>query len=156
VTNSVLMQPFISSVSNVLSTMAGIECEPIAPGNVFEGSGPAVVAGVIGIAGNRLRGSLAVTFSRNCFLAIATEMLGEEVSDVDEDAAEMAGEIANMTMGGAKIALFEQGYDFELAVPTAIWGTEVVVKHGAQSAADVVCFQTPHGSFTLELCVIQD
>lgn len=152
--NSDLVQPFIGSVSNVLSTMAGLECEPKASTLAEKGSSKTAVAGVIGIAGNKMRGSLAITFSRSCFLAIVSEMLGEAMDVIDDDAADMASEIANMTMGGAKVSLAEKGYEFELAVPTAIWGDEVVVKHNAETAVDRVHFTTPHGPFELELCVI--
>ena len=155
VENAELVKPFVDSLRAVLSTMAGVESEVVDRAQDDVESTSPTVAGIIGIVGDKLKGSLAITFSGPCFLALATEMLGEQIDEIDNDCAEMAGEIVNMTMGGAKISLGEQGYDFELSIPATIWGENVEVKHNAQTPVQVVAMETEHGRFALELCVVR-
>lgn len=153
VANVKLLGAFIESAQAVLSIMADTNARPGRPKISSEALQLADVVGVIGLAGDKLRGSLAIAFSEPCILHIASEMLGERKNHLDEDIIDIVAEIANMVLGNAKLALVEQGLDFELALPTTITGEEIRRSHLTREPAIIVPFSTEHGEFSLELCL---
>ncbi len=153
IANVRLLSSFIESVRSVLTIMADTDAKPGRPKISSEGLQAADVVGVIGLAGAKLRGSMAISFSEPCVLHIASEMLGEKVTQLDEDTLDIVSEIANMVLGNAKVLLEDQGLDFVLALPTTIIGNEIRASHLCREPAIVVPFQTEYGELSLELCL---
>lgn len=148
------INPFLASMTKVLSTMAKTESKPgkaaIKKGSTASG----VVTGIIGMAGEQVKGSFAVSFSEPFILAITQRMLGEEVTSVDETVTDMVGELTNMATGGAKALLAEQGFDFDMAIPVVISGKEHKIEHSASGPTIVVPFTTDVGDFFIEVSFV--
>ncbi|MCI4626974.1 MAG: chemotaxis protein CheX [Candidatus Magnetoovum sp. WYHC-5] len=151
--NTDLLNPFLESFENVLSTMAFTSAnrgEPvIKEGNKAYGD----ITGIIGLTGLTQKGSLAITFTNEAILKIASNMLAEEFAQVTDEVVDVVGEITNIVTGGAKRVLSEKGYQFELATPSLIIGKNHVVIHKTKGEVVIVPYAIDGGSFYLELCL---
>ena len=106
--NVEFINPFLSSLVNVLATMAQTELKPGKPrvkkGEVAAGD----VSGLIGMVGPQQRVHSLITFDESLALTIMERMLGERPSAINEEVTDMVGEITNMVTGGAKNLLGEK------------------------------------------------
>jgi chemotaxis protein CheX len=143
---------FLTSVLNILSTMARMKAEPGTPSIKQDQVAKGDVTGIIGMAGEQARGTLAVTFTEPVILAITERMLGEKVNTIDDTVTDMVGELTNMVTGGAKKLLSEKGYRFDMAIPSIISGKNHTVLHKSNKPVIMVPFSTDAGSFFIELC----
>lgn len=108
------INPFLESIVNVLETMANVKATPGRPQRKEEDIANGDVTGLIGMAGGKVKGSLAITFTSAAIFDIAKRMIGEEVTEINSAITDLVGEITNMVTGGAKRLLSEQGYDFDM------------------------------------------
>lgn len=110
------------------------------------------VTGTIGMIGNKVKGSLSITFTEQSIIHITRKMLGEKIEEVDDTVADLVGEITNMVTGGAKRLLAEQGHDFEMATPTVIKGKNHEIRHQCEGRTIQIPFSSNHGEFFIEVC----
>jgi chemotaxis protein CheX len=146
------VNPFLESIMNVLSTMAMLKTKPGKPELKKSKVANGDVTGIIGMAGEQAKGTLAITFSEGAILEITRRMLGEDVTALDDTVTDMVGEITNMVTGGAKKILSEQGYKFDLAIPSVVSGKDHVIKHKAKGPVVNVPFSSEAGEFFIEIC----
>ncbi len=146
------INPFLESILDVLSTMAQIDAKPGRP--IIKGDDVACgdVTGIIGMAGEKTKGSLAVSFTAPAICDIANRMLGEDVSEINETVTDLVGEITNMVTGGAKRILGERGYDFGMATPVVVSGKGHVITHKTKGPRILLPFSTEAGEFFVEIC----
>jgi len=71
------INPFLEGTISVLKTMAFVEPRPGQPYLKRDNMAKGDISGIIGLTG-AARGSLALSFSEPCILAIVSNMLGEE------------------------------------------------------------------------------
>jgi len=107
--NVEFINPFLSSLINVLSTMAQTQLKPGKPRIKTDEIACGDVSGLIGMVGPQTRGSFSITFDEGLALTIMERMLGERPDTIDEEVTDMVGEITNMVTGGAKNLLGEKG-----------------------------------------------
>lgn len=149
--NVEFVNPFLTSLLNVLSTMAMLEAKPGKPTLKKGSTAKGDVTGLIGMISNKAKGSLAITFTESVVLEINRRMLGEAPATIDDSVVDLVGEITNMVCGGAKRELANKGYDFDLAIPGMIAGKNHSVTHKAKGPAVLIPFTTEHGNFYLEV-----
>jgi len=146
------INPVLSSVVNVLTTMAQLDVKPgkasLKQGDVALG----VVTGLISMDGELARGSLAISFPKPIILDIVKRMLHMEPTEVDELALDLAGELANMVMGGAKGILHEEGFDFGLTLPNVLSGENDIIEHPYSGPKILLPLLTDSGEFYIEIC----
>ncbi len=150
--NVEFINPFLSSILNVLSTMAMLEAKPGKPDIKKSNVACGDVTGLIGMAGKQAKGTLAITFTEPVILDITKRMLGEEETNINDTVTDMVGEITNMVSGGAKKILSEKGYRFDMAIPSVITGKDHVISHKSKSPIIIVPFHTKAGEFFIEIC----
>ena len=146
------VEPAVEALSNILHTMAATE---VSAGEATVKSTPRAkgsVTGIIPLRGEKLHGSLAVTFSKPAILAIFQRMVGEKREVLDEEVANLAGEITNMVAGGANREYSEQGIEFEMATPFLLLGQNHAVHHDLKGTTLLVPFDSDVGGVFLELC----
>lgn len=147
------INPALDSVVNVLKTMAGITPVIGKPSIKKDTNAHGVVTGLIDLVGNHTTGSLAISFSKAVALEIAKNMLRIEPEDVDDAMVkDLVGEMANMMAGGAKAIFQEQGYDFNLTLPSVVSGENHQVKHSVDGVTILLPFTTDAGEFYVEAC----
>lgn len=153
--NADFINPFLSSLQNVISTMAGLELKPGKPGLKRDEVARGDVSGLIGMVGPQTKGSFSVTFEGELALEIMQRMLGERPSSIDEEVTDMVGEITNMVTGGAKNLLGEKGYDFDMATPAVVSGAAHTITHKAKGPKLILPFDSDHGKVFIEICFDQ-
>lgn len=140
-------------MSNVLVTMASLT--PKAGGIKLKTSDlpEGDITGFIPMSSPQAIGSLALSFSEKVILHIAKNMLGETFDTINDEIADLVGELTNMVTGGAKALLDAKGYDFDMATPTVIRGKGQIISHvGTCSNVVVIPFNTEVGAFYVEVC----
>ncbi|ACL02004.1 chemotaxis protein CheX [Desulfatibacillum aliphaticivorans] len=146
-----VINPFITATLNVLDTMAMTKAKAenlyIKQDEVATGD----VTAVIGLSGDT-RGTVSVSFSEECALAIVSKMLGEQISSLNEDIKDAVGEIGNMISGQARVKLEELGRVLYAAVPTVVTGKNHSINHITTYPIVAIPFVTDDGSFTIEVC----
>ncbi len=153
--NVAFVNPFLSAILNILSTMAKLDAKPGKPRVKDNELACGDVTGIIGMASDQTKGTLAITFTEPVILEITRRMIEDEVSEIDDTVTDMVGEITNMVTGGAKKVLSEEGYSFDMAIPSVISGKDHIVCHKSRAPVIIVPFHTDAGDFFIEICFEQ-
>jgi len=109
------------------------------------------VSGVIGLTGET-RGTISISFSEASILPIVSNMLGEEMKEMNEEIKDAVGEVTNMISGQARKRLDEQGRSLKAAIPTVIMGKDHSITHMTTYPIIAIPFSTDNGEFTIEVC----
>ncbi|RHW74820.1 chemotaxis protein CheX [Colwellia sp. RSH04] len=148
--NVEFINPFLSSMLNVMSTMAQMELTPEKPklkkGQVAMGD----VSGLIGMVSEQAKGSLSITYDASLAIATMKGMVGEAPDSVNEEITDLVGEITNMVTGGAKRMLSEKGIEFDMATPVVVSGHEHTIHHKAKGPIVIIPLSSPHGKAYIE------
>jgi len=147
-----IAKPFIKATQEILNMMAGLEatCGPpyVKKGDAATGD----VSAIVGVTGD-MRGSIAVSFSREAAQALAEGMLGEAIEDPAQDIQDAVGEVTNMVSGQARAGLAEIGVSVQGSTPTVIMGDGHQIRHISDSPVVAIPFSTPCGVFVVEFCM---
>ena len=126
---SKFVKPVLTALMNVFTTMVQVEPEAgesrIKQDDVSKGD----VTGLLKMEGDKARGSVSITFSKSVVFDLVKRMLNMEIHEIDEVAKDMAGEMANMVVGGAKNLLEEQGYKINMSLPVVFAGEGHRIEH---------------------------
>lgn len=146
-----LINPFIDATLHVLETMAATKAQAGKPFLKKDQTASGDVSGVIGLTGEA-SGMIAVSFSQGSILAIVSQMLGEDIKEMNEEIRDATGEIANMISGQARKKLEQMGRSLQAAIPTVIMGENHILTHVTKHPTIAVPFATDSGNFTIEVC----
>lgn len=146
-----IAKPFIVATVNVLATMAGIKPQPGKPFVKKDNMARGDVSAIIGFTGQRT-GSISVSFSKQCAIAVVRGMLGDDIQDILQDTKDAVGEVCNMISGQARAGLAEMGMVFQGSTPSVIMGDGHTISHVTKSPIMGIPFHTDHGEFTVEFC----
>ena len=151
VINVDFINPFLESLLNVLSTMAQTDASHATPSIKNNSIAKGDVTGIIGMVGNKVIGSLSITFTKEAAIDITNKMLGEKLTEVDDTVTDLVGEITNMVTGGAKRILADAGHDFDMATPTVIAGKDHEIHHQCEGRIIQIPFKSEKGAFFVEI-----
>ena len=112
----------------------------------------AAVTGFIHMEGEAAVCTLAIHFSESAILHIGSAMLNESLTEIDDQIADLVGEITNMVTGSTKKILWDKGLGFELSRPE-IFLRQSEYQHILPHRVVVVPFTSEHGSFQIEACM---
>lgn len=144
-------KPFIKATLDILSTMAGITATPGAPYIKNDLLAKGDVSAIVGVTGDKT-GTIAVSFSKACAIALVRGMLGDDIQDVLQDTQDAVGEVTNMVSGQARAALVDMGILLQGSTPTVIVGDGHVVRHMSANPVVAIPFSCEYGEFTVEFC----
>ncbi len=145
-----LINPFINATLHVLETMASTKSEAGKPYLKKEEIAKGDVTGVIGLTGDS-RGTVSVSFSEKCILAVVSKMFAEEMTEVNGEIRDAVGELANMISGQARQKLEVGGKSLQAAIPTVIMGKDHTISHITSQPVVAIPFTTADGGFTIEV-----
>ncbi|MCX8118311.1 MAG: chemotaxis protein CheX [Desulfobacterota bacterium] len=146
-----LINPFLEATISVLKTMAGIQPTPGKPYIKKGTTATGDISGIVGITGET-QGSICITFSRECILLILSQMLGENVYEINDQVKDAVGELTNMISGDSRRRLEELGHHFQGAIPSVISGPGHEIRHVTKGPILSIPFKTHGGPFTVEVC----
>lgn len=150
-TDAEIAKPFVHAAKHVLSTMAMLDPTPGKPYVKKNNSAAGDVSAIVGLTGDK-RGSISLTFSKKCAVAIVKNMLGDDVGDIMQDAKDAVGEITNMISGQARAGLAQMGLAMQASTPTIIFGDNHTISHVTSGPVIAIPFTSPQGDFTVEFC----
>lgn len=145
------INPFLNATVRVLKSMASLE---VIPGNPYikkDSNAVGDVSGIVGVTGD-VEGSLSISFTAECIKQIVSNMLGEEVSDINDDVKDTVGELANIISGDARRELSEKGLNLQGSIPTVVAGSGHEIRHIGKGPTIAIPFQTSAGPITVEVC----
>ena len=126
--------------------MAFLEAQPGQPVLKKNDNSCGDVSGIIGLTGP-VKGSMSITFSRDCIFKIAKNMLGEVFMEINGDVRDATGELTNMISGVARQKLEALGYQFRASLPTTVSGPQHQIKHQCVAPTIAIPFETQAGKF---------
>jgi chemotaxis protein CheX len=95
------INPFITAVKKLFNTMIEVPFKLGKPslkkGNVPEYE----ISSIIGLSGT-VTGCVVINLSKEIALQLVSALIGDEVTELDDDCTDAIGEIANMIAGNAK------------------------------------------------------
>lgn len=146
------VNPFLTSLVNVLKTMATMDVHPEKPHLKKSEIAKGDVSGLIGMVGPQTKGSFSITFESGLALEIMHRMLGERPDDINEEVTDMVGEITNMVTGGAKRILADKGFEFDMATPIVVSGKGHTITHKSDGPIIIMPFKSEYGAAFIEIC----
>lgn len=147
----VITNALLHSLYTIFSTMVRLKIEPGIPvlkqGNTSKG----VTSGLIGMKAEGASGSVALSLTLPTIRVISLSMLGEDVSGIDKEAADLTGELTNMLVGGAKRILSEKGHDFDMHTPQLLVGDDHEIVHHYAGKTILLPVKLDQHEFYIEL-----
>jgi len=144
------INPFLSSMLNVMTTMAKMELTPGKPKLKKDEIALGAVSGLIGMVSPATKGSLSITFDEPLALATMKGMVGEAPDEINEEIIDLVGEITNMVTGGAKRMLSEKGIEFDMATPIVVSGKDHTIHHKSKGPVVIIPLSTDVGKAFIE------
>lgn len=149
--NAEIARPFVKATLEILDTMAGISATAGKPyvkkDNIAQGD----VSAIVGVTGDRT-GTISVSFTKSCAIALVKGMLGDNIEDILQDIQDAVGEVANMVSGQARAGLCSLGITLQGSTPTVIVGDGHIIRHISNSPVVAIPFTAVEGEFTVEFC----
>ena len=150
-----MMPAFCESVKQTFETMVfmNIKCGVAGPRLPNQPRG--WISGTIGLSGDGVCGSVSLVLVRSmaekCFRSMM--MMGDSDPVKENEVMDAIGEIANMTAGGSKAILQEQGIKFVIGLPTVVVGEDHYISSPADAATSIVAVDSDKGGFFIQVSV---
>jgi chemotaxis protein CheX len=142
---------FITATTEVIAAMASLEVIPAEAYLKKEDAATGDVSSVVGLTGTPT-GSFSISFDKESILRITSRLFNEEITELDNDVAEAAGELANMISGQARKMIEGQGDLCDGAIPTVVTGEGHKLVHITNGPKIAVPFTLDKAKITLEVC----
>ncbi|MEN6623015.1 MAG: chemotaxis protein CheX [Smithella sp.] len=152
--NVKFINPFLEGTVSVLKTMAFVEPRAGKPYLKMDNLAKGDISGIIGLTGSAA-GSLALSFSEGAILKIVSNMLGEEIKDINGDIKDAVGEITNMVSGVARKNLEAEGFYVQAAIPTVVSGKDHSIAHVMGGPSLIIPFEINEGAFVVDICLAE-
>ena len=148
--NVEFINPFLSSMLNVMSTMAKMNLTPEKPKLKKNEIAMGDVSGLIGMVSEQAKGSLSITFDASLAIATMKGMVGEAPDEINDEITDLVGEITNIVTGGAKRILSEKGFEFDMATPVVVSGKNHTINHKSEGVIVIIPLSSPQGKAYIE------
>ncbi len=148
------INPMLTAVLHVLSTMAGITVQPQSPYLNKDGKAIGDITGQVTIEGCA-KGVIALSLSTSIVLKIVNNMLFENYTAINDDIADAVGELTNMISGQARSSLSEKGMLFQASTPSVIIGKGKPIDHIPKAPILSIPFTSDEGDLVVEISLDQ-
>ncbi len=143
------INPFIKAVRNLFETMIEVPFKLGKPSLKKNKEAPHEISSIIGLSGD-VSGCVVISLSEAVALELVGALLGEAVTELNEDCTDAIGEIANMIAGNAKT-------DFptcnnSISVPSVVSGKHQVSYPSGIPIITIPC-QTEKGQMVIEIAL---
>ena len=135
---------FIQAVINTHKITASIDILAGKPKVLPQIEKHGEITGFVGIVSNDSKWVLSLSYDTAAATKIYQSLFGETKTSLDNEVADLIGEITNQVYGGAKLMLNQRGFSFQMALPTVVSGDFRTHHHGAGATLSI--------PFTLKDC----
>jgi len=145
------LKPFIDGTVKTLKVQCQLDATPKHP--FIKGTAPQPafeLAGVLAIASTVFNGTITLCFTKQVFLTLMNNMLGESFTDISKEIESGAAELLNIIFGSAKNVLNNAGFGIQQALPSVVWGSGLKTTQLSTAPIIVLPFSTPVGEFYIE------
>lgn len=143
------INPFIKAVQNVFKTMIDVPLKLGKPYLKKERLPAHEISAIIGLSGG-VSGCAVINMSKNIAFELVAALIGDEVTELDDDCTDAIGEIANMIAGNAKTDFPGEGHS--ISVPSVIIGQHLVSYPTGLPIIAIPC-ETDSGQFVIEIAI---
>ncbi|VAW81394.1 hypothetical protein MNBD_GAMMA12-2801 [hydrothermal vent metagenome] len=147
-----IINPVLTATIETLQLMANLKASPASPQVKSDLEAKGVISSILKMNGKKVQGSLALSFSFPLLQQMALTMLDEKISEVNNVAKDLAGELSNIVTGRSKALLHESGLDIDMAIPLTITGNAHQIDHKVNAPVILLPFNTPFGAIFVEIC----
>lgn len=147
-----MLKPFVEGAAKAFEVQVKIKIEAGKPGSKkhsYEAND--AVVGQVKVDVEGFHGTISVCFSEPVFLAVYKALLGEELTKIDKDSADAAGELINIIYGHAKTAL-NKSHGLTLKPSLPIIHLQPGIKKESGSVITLP-FSSPIGDFRVEVLI---
>ncbi len=143
------INPFVTAVKRLFNTMIDVPFKLGKP-SLKKGNVPAhEISSIIGLSGT-VTGCVVINLSKEIALQLVSALIGEEVSELDDDCTDAVGEIANMIAGNAKTDFPSAGTS--ISVPSVVVGKHKVSYPSGLPIIAIPCI-TDKGELVIEIAL---
>jgi chemotaxis protein CheX len=143
------INPFINAVKKLFDTMIEVPFKLGKPilkkGNIPEHE----ISSIIGLSGT-VTGCVVINLSKEIGLQLVSALIGEEVTELDDDCTDAIGEIANIIAGNAKTDFPSSGTS--ISVPSVVVGKHKVSYPSGLPIIAIPCI-TDKGVMVIEVAL---
>jgi chemotaxis protein CheX len=146
------IDPFINATRKLMEVMVGIKNFKKKEVYVDQQMGAAFdVSAIIGVTGD-CTGSIVLSFTNSVASEMLSKILGEPVSEFNDDVCDAVCEMVNIIAGNASAELTENGVGrMERSLPNVIYGKDHTIKRPQQAPSINVVFETELGDFAMQV-----
>ena len=143
------INPFVTAVKKLFNTMIEVPFKLGTP-SLKKGNVPAYeISGIIGLSGT-VSGCVVINLSKDIALQLVSALIGDEVTELDDDCTDAIGEIANMIAGNAKTDFPSEGTS--MSVPSVVVGRHQVSYPSGLPIIAIPCM-TDKGELVIEVAL---
>jgi len=143
------INPFLIAVQNIFDTMIDLSFVLGKP-TLKKGNIPSYeISGIIGLSG-AVSGCVVLNLSEEIALQLASAMLDEELTEVNDDCTDAIGEIANMIAGNAKTDFPVE--DTSISVPSVVVGKHKLAYPSGVPIVSIPC-ETSGGQLVIDIAL---
>lgn len=147
-----IIQAFADSVLLTLNTMTKVTAKLERPSVHQRYRSRGVIAGMIGMVSNGMKGQLTLSFEKEAALIVINSLTNESNTEINDSIFDAIGELTNIVYGEAKRVLNERGYAFQMAIPMVVEGHNAVIPmHNGTTL--VLPFRVENHRFYVEIIV---
>lgn len=141
------------AVSEVIVTYTGQRPELFATEARKEDFALAEISSIIGLTGEKLQGAFVVSMERDLLFSLMKALLGDSPSDLNQEALDMAGELANMICGAFRRRFENFGATLKASVPSMITGKDYKVHSLCKTPRVTFKFRVGEHPLFIEFCL---
>lgn len=143
------IKPFVVAAKNVFETMINVPFTLGKPSLKKGSDVPHEISSIIGLSGN-VSGSVVISLTREVAFELVSALIGDEVTELDEDCTDAIGEIANMIAGNAKTDFPSR--ENQISVPSVVVGKHHVTYPSGLPIISIPCI-TGKGEMIIEVAL---
>lgn len=148
-TEDFLSKNLVEDVIEIFTTMVGIDISSSQLSDTQTKFKDSVTA-MVGFAGS-YNGMLSINIPQKLAMVFASQMLGMEITECDDDVHDALGEIANMIAGSFKHHFTTNGHEAHLSTPSVISGEQYFMTIG--SIPDTLSLIFEYGEDNFEVSI---
>ena len=146
------INPFLVAVQNIFDTMIDLSFSIGKPALKKDPVPSYEVSGIIGLSGS-VSGCAVINLSKELALKLASALLDEEFTELNDDCTDAIGEIANMIAGNAKTDFPVE--NTSISVPSVVVGKHKMTYPSGVPIVSIPC-ETSGGQLVIDIALKQN